>query len=150
MAEPWAGELEGAKQGAEWAALVGFHLAWRAAVWTGRAGSEKRVDLSLQQAVLDGFEELFGFLESQAQMFDALAVLLQGDNIGDGGFMAIIISNNELQFDTHGGASPGSGGRGMMPAIVPEIVPYPQLLHALPPVVDTICCRRDTIMWVAH
>jgi hypothetical protein len=30
-------------------------------------------------------------------------VLLEGDDIGDGGFMAIIITHDELQFDAHGG-----------------------------------------------
>ena len=37
--------------------------------------------------------------------------LLQGDDIGDGFFLTIIVAHDELQFDTHGRASPGSSGR---------------------------------------
>ena len=43
-------------------------------------------------------------------MLNASVVFLQGDDIGDGFFVAIIITNNELKFDAHGGASPGSHG----------------------------------------
>jgi hypothetical protein len=71
------------------------------------------------------------FSQCQAQMLETCVVLFQDDDVGDGGFMAIIITNDELQFDAHGGASLGLGGRGMMQAILPEIVPYPQHLHAL-------------------
>jgi hypothetical protein len=34
--------------------------------------------------------------------------------VGDSGFLAIIITHDELQFDVHKGASPGLGGGGMM------------------------------------
>jgi hypothetical protein len=94
MEEPWTGELEGAKQGAEGAALVGFHLAWCPTVWTGRTGSEKRVHLSLKQPLLDGFEQLFGFLEGQTQMLNACGLLLQGNDISDGGCLAIIVTDH--------------------------------------------------------
>ena len=44
-------------------------------------------------------------------MLKAAVVFLQGDDIGNGFFLAIIITHNKLQFDAHGGASPGSSGR---------------------------------------
>jgi hypothetical protein len=39
-------------------------------------------------------------------MFDALIVLVEGDDIGDGFLMTIIVRDNELQFDAHSRASP--------------------------------------------
>ena len=138
MEEPRAGQFAGAKQGAERAALVAFDLEGRAAVWQVEHASRNASTWSLQQAFLDGVEELFGLLERQAQMLDTLVVFLQGDNVGDGFFLAIIVAHDELQFHTHGGASPGSGGGGMMQAILPEFVAYPQHLHALPHP-DAIC-----------
>ena len=44
-------------------------------------------------------------------MFDALVVLGEGDDIGDGLFMTVIVTDDELQFDAHTGASPGSSGQ---------------------------------------
>ena len=41
-------------------------------------------------------------------MLDALMVLGEGDDIGDGLFITFIITHDELQFDTHTWASPGS------------------------------------------
>ena len=43
----------------------------------------------------------------QAQMLDALGVLLQGDDVGDGVFMTIIAAQDELEFDAHGKVSSG-------------------------------------------
>jgi hypothetical protein len=87
--------------------------------------------LVVQQAFLDRGEELFGLLERQPQMLDALGVLLQGDEVCHGFFTAIIAAQNQLQFDVHGEGSSGSGGGGMMQVILPEFVDDPQLLHAL-------------------
>src|SRR3989442_15588805 len=87
--------------------MIAFGLEGSAAVWTGRARVEKSVNLLLQHASLDGVQELFGLPECQAQMLDALGVLLQGDEVGDGFFLAIIITNNKLQFDAHGECSSG-------------------------------------------
>ena len=64
----------------------------------------------LKHALLDRGEELLGFSQSQAQMLDALVVLFQGDEVGDGFFTAIIATYDQLSFDTHGEASSGSGG----------------------------------------
>jgi hypothetical protein len=64
--------------------------------------------------VLNGVEELFGFRECQAQIFEAIAVLLQGDESSDGFFTALIGAQDELEFYTHGGAPPGLHGGGMM------------------------------------
>ena len=44
-------------------------------------------------------------------MFDALVVLAEGDDIGDGFFLTMIVTDDELQFDTYTGASPGSSGQ---------------------------------------
>jgi hypothetical protein len=87
--------------------------------------------LVLQQALLDSIQELFGLPECQAQMLDALGVLLQGDEVGDGFFMAIIAAYDELEFDVHGKTPPGLIGGGMMQTILPEFVDSPQHLHAL-------------------
>src|SRR5215467_9512625 len=64
-------------------------------------------------------------------MLEALGVLLQGDEVCHGFFTAIIAAHDQLQFNTHGECSSGSGGGGMMQVILPEFVDYPQLLHAL-------------------
>ena len=52
--------------------------------------------------MLDGGEELFGFRECQAQVLDALGVLLQRDDIGHGCFTVIIGAQDELEFNAHG------------------------------------------------
>src|SRR5262245_39711093 len=52
-------------------------------------------------------QELFGLSEGQAQMRNVLGVLLQGDDVGDGFFLAIIVAHNELEFDAHGRAPLG-------------------------------------------
>ena len=44
-------------------------------------------------------------------MLDALLVLVEGDDIGDGLFLTLIVTDDELQFDTHTGASPGLSDR---------------------------------------
>ena len=41
-------------------------------------------------------------------MLDALIVLIEGDDIGDSLFITLIVTHDELQFDTHTGASPGA------------------------------------------
>ncbi len=82
----------------------------RSDILTIRARVEKRVNLLLQHAVLDGVEELLRLRERQTQMLNASVVFLQGDDIGDGFFLAIIIINNELKFDAHGACSSSSGG----------------------------------------
>ena len=43
-------------------------------------------------------QELFRLRERQAQMLDALLVFLQGDDIGDGCFLAIILRTGQLEF----------------------------------------------------
>jgi hypothetical protein len=75
---------------------------------TGRTRVEKGVDLLLKEVSLDGAEELFGLRQGQPKMLDALLVLVEGDDIGDGLFLTLIVTDDELQFDTHTGASPGS------------------------------------------
>lgn len=73
-----------------------FDLEGSTAVRAGRACIEKGVDLLLKHALLDRGEELLGFSQSQAQMLDALVVLVQGDEVGDGFFTAIIATDDQL------------------------------------------------------
>ena len=62
----------------------------------------------MKEVSLDGAEELFGLRESQPEMLDALLVLVEGDDIGDGLFVTVIVRDDELQFDAHKRVSPGS------------------------------------------
>ena len=80
---------------------------------------------------LEGAEELFGLGQGQPEMLDALMVLVEGDNIGDGLFLTLIVTHDELQFDTHRRASPGSSGRRRVHAILPDFCGFPQHLPAL-------------------
>jgi hypothetical protein len=87
--------------------------------------------LLLQQVSLQGAEKLFGLRQGQTEMLDALAVFVERDHIGDGLFLTLIAAQDKLKFDTHTGASPGASGRGMIQAIVPELIHNPQHLPAL-------------------
>jgi hypothetical protein len=46
-----------------------------------------------------------------AAFSDGPIVLVGGDAIGDDFFVALIVTNDELQLDAHTGASPGSSDR---------------------------------------
>jgi hypothetical protein len=91
--------------------MVAFDFEPSAAVRAGRARVQNRVPWALQQAFLDGVQELCGLLKRQAQRLKAAVVFLQGDESGDGCFLALIITTNELHFDAQGDASPGSSDR---------------------------------------
>jgi hypothetical protein len=65
----------------------------------------------LQEVSLEGAEQLFGLGQAYPEMFDALVILVEGDDIGDGFFVTVIVTDDELQFDAHTGASPGSSGQ---------------------------------------
>ena len=101
------------------------------AVRARRARVEKGVDLLLEEVALEGAEQLFGLGQGQPEMLDALVVLVEGDDIGDGLFMTFIVTHDELQFDTHTGASPGSSDRCIAQAILPDFHGFPQHLPAL-------------------
>src|SRR5215471_6655677 len=131
MLQPRTGELQRAKQGAKRSAAMGLELERRPAVWTGRTRVEKGVDLLLKEVSLDGIEELFGLRQGQPEMLDALLVLVEGDDIGDGLFLTLIVTDDKLQFGTHRRASPGSSGRRRVHAILPDFDGFPQHLHAL-------------------
>ena len=90
---------------------VGFQVQRRPAVRAIRARIEKGVDLLLEEVPLQGAEELFGLRHGQPEMLDALIVLVEGDDIGDGLFITLIITHDELQFEAYTGASPGSSDR---------------------------------------
>src|SRR4029434_7609203 len=102
----------------------------RPAVRAIRARVEKGGDLLLEEVLLQGAEEVFGLCQSQPEMLDALMVLVESDDIGDGLFITLIVPHDELQFDTHTGASPGSSDRCIAQAILPEFCSYPQHLPA--------------------
>jgi hypothetical protein len=72
---------------------------------------EKGGNLVLQQVSLQDAEELFGFRQGQPELLDALVVFVERDHISDGFFLTLITAQDELKFDTHMGASPGSSGR---------------------------------------
>src|SRR5262249_24070188 len=131
MLEPRTIDLKGAEQGAKRAAAVGLELERCAAVRARRMRVEKGGNLLLEEVSLKGAEKLFGLGKGQPDLFDALIVLLEGNDIGDGLFLALIAAHDELKFDTHMGASPGSSGRGMIQAIVPELIYNPQHLPTL-------------------
>src|SRR5262249_20790057 len=111
MFQPRAIERKGAKQGAKRFAAAGLEPERCPAVRARRMRVEKGGDLLLEQLSLDGTEELFGLGQGQPEMFDALVVLGEGDDIGDGFFMTLIVTDDQLQFDAHRRASPGSRGR---------------------------------------
>src|SRR6266481_9633645 len=107
MLQPRTVELKRAKQGAKLSARAGFELERRPAVWARRARVEKGIDLLVEEVSLEGAEELFGLGQTQPEMLDALVVLVEGDDIGDGFFLTVIVTDNELQFDAHSRTSPG-------------------------------------------
>jgi hypothetical protein len=67
--------------------------------------------LLVEEVAREGAEQLLGLGQGQSEMFDALVVLGEGDDIGDGLFMTFIVTHDEWQFDTHTGVSPGSSDR---------------------------------------
>src|SRR5215475_11845369 len=80
------------------------------------------------QTTPQGAEELFGLRQGQPEMLDAFVVFVACDHLGDRLFLTFIAAHDELKFDTHTGASPGSSGREMIQAIVPELI-YNPLYH---------------------
>ena len=61
--------------------------------------------------MLGGPEKLCGLRQGQPEMLDAFVVLVEGDDIGESFFVTVIVAHDELQFDAHAGASPGSSDR---------------------------------------
>ena len=103
--------LTGAEQGAKRAAAAGLELEGGTAVRARRMRVEKGVNLLLEEVSLEGAEKLFGLGQGQPEMFNVLIVLLEGNDIGDGFFMTVTVTDDELQFDAHRRASPGSSSR---------------------------------------
>src|SRR4029453_11871872 len=131
MLQPRAGELKRPKQGAKRAIRTGLELERCPTVRTDRTRVEKGVDLPLEEVPLEGAEEVFGLGPGQPELLDALMVLVEDDDIGDSLFITLIVTHDELQFDTHTGASPGSSDRCRAQAILLEFCSYPQHLPAL-------------------
>jgi hypothetical protein len=91
MLQPRTVELKWAKQGAKRAPSAGFQGQRRPAVRASRGRVEKGGDLRLEEVLLQGAEEVFGLRQGQPEMLDALMVLVEGDDIGDGLFLTLII-----------------------------------------------------------
>lgn len=47
----------------------------------------------------------------QLDVYDALSVVVEADDLGDGLILALIVTHDKLEFDVHKGASPGSSVR---------------------------------------
>ena len=90
---------------------MGLELEGCTAVRACRMRVEKGVNLLLQDVSLEGAEQLFGLGQAYPEMFDALVILVKGDDIGDGFFVTVIVTDDELQFDAHSRTSPGSCGK---------------------------------------
>src|SRR5215467_9274587 len=111
MLEPRTGERQGAEQGAKRAAAVGLELERRATVRARCMRVEKGGDLLWEEVALEGAQELFGLGQTHPEMLDALVVLGEGDDIGDGFFLTVIVTDDELQCDAHSRTSPDSCGK---------------------------------------
>jgi hypothetical protein len=145
MLQPRTVDLKRAKQGAKPTARVGLELERRPAVWARRARVEKGIDLLLEEVSLEGTEELFGLGQAQPEMLYTVVVLVEGEDIGDGFFVTVVVTHDELQFDTHTGASPGSSDRGIAQAILLEFCDFPSislLSSVLVALVVVIAARR--------
>ena len=90
---------------------MSLELERRAAVRARCRRVEKGGDLLLEEVALEDAQELFGLGQTQPEMLDALVVLVEGDDIGDGFFMTVIVTDDELQFDANSRTSPGSCGK---------------------------------------
>ena len=53
---------------------------------------EKGINLLWEEVSLEGAEKLCGLGQGQPEMFDALIVLLEGKNIGNGFFMTVTVT----------------------------------------------------------
>ena len=111
MFKPRTVALKRAKQGAKRSAAMGLGLERRPAAWTSRMRVETGIDLLVEEVLLQGAEKVFGLRQGQPEMLDALMVLVESDDIGDGLFITLVVTDDKLQFDTHTGASPGSSDR---------------------------------------
>ena len=111
MLQPRTVARKRAKHGTNGPPGVGLELERRPAVPARRTRVEKGGDLLVEEMPLEGAEELCGLGEGQPKMLDALRVLVEGEDIGDSLFITLIVIHDELQFDTHTGASPGSSDK---------------------------------------
>ena len=131
MFKPRTGALQRAEQGAQQAAAGGLELARRPAVWTGRTRVEQGGDVLLEEVSLEGAEEVCGRRQGHPEMLEALVVLVEGEDSGDGLCMTRSVTEDALQFDTPRRASPGSSGRERVHAMLPDFCGFPQHLPAL-------------------
>jgi len=93
---------------------------------------EKGVNLLWEEVSLEGAEKLFGLGQGPPELCDALSVLLEGHDIGDGLFMAVTVTDDEVQFDAHRSASPGVSGRGRVRVILSGLLRFPPAFPCSP------------------
>jgi len=74
---------------------------------------------------LEGAEEVLRLGQRQPKMLDGLVVLVEGDDIGDGLFVTVIVRDNELQFDAHSRASLGSSDECIAQVILIGVLKLP-------------------------
>jgi len=96
MFKPRAVELKRAKQGAKREMRTGLELERRPTVWTRRARIEKGVNLLVEEMSLEGAEQVFGLGQGQPEMLNALVLFVEGEDISDGFFITLIVTNDEL------------------------------------------------------
>jgi hypothetical protein len=90
---------------------TGLELERRPTVWTRRARIEKGVNLLLEEVALEG-EGVWTRPGSTSRCSMHWCFLLRVMTSVTVSSSPSIVTNDELQFDTHRGASPGSSGRG--------------------------------------
>ena len=131
MLAPRALNRQGAAPGAKRSATVGLACARRPAVWARCIGVETGGELRLEEVALERAEEVCGLGQASPAMREAVVVLVAGDDSGDGCFLTVSVTNDELQCDAQRRASPGSSGRGRIRVILFDFVDFPQHLPAL-------------------
>ena len=73
--------------------------------------AEQGGDLLLEEVSLEGAEQVCRRGHASPEMFDACVMLGEGDDIGDGFFVTVIVTDDTWQFDAHPGTAPGSSGQ---------------------------------------
>jgi hypothetical protein len=69
-------------------------------------GRDKGRGLLFHEALLERREDLLRFREGQAEVLNTLASLIHDHYIGEGFFVAIIVTHHELDCNLHGSCPP--------------------------------------------
>ena len=101
MIQAWVGERDRAKECAEAAGVLAFEAEYLTTVRTlGLRGNEGG-RLLLQEVLLRRREELFRFRQRQAEVFEALARLVQDGDLVHRVFLPVLCTHNELHLEPH-------------------------------------------------